>query len=244
MQPRISIRSYTRNPRSHHHDYAQVVVPLKGKIILDLFDAIEPTSAFFESELGVGQAVLIENGVIHRFSSHENARFLVADIAELPEPPATDRSPLLSVSEHFFNFCLFAEQQLNSQFDPRIETAMTDIFVRLLAQQSAYNLTDKRIERVLAYLESDLSRTPELRELAELACLSLSHFKEKFRAITGETPLQYLLHLRMKKARALLSHSDTPIALIALLVGYSDASAFSRRFRNYWGQSPKDYRPS
>ena len=242
MQPRISVRSYTRNPRSHHHAHTQVVVPLQGKITLDLFDDTAADNPFFASELGVRQAVLIEKGLTHRFSSHENARFLVADIAELPESLTADSSPLLSVSEHFFNFCLFAEQQLNSQFDPEIEAAMTDIFIRLLAQQTSYNLTDKRIERVIAHLESDLSRTPELSELAELACLSLSHFKERFRVITGESPLQYLLHQRMKKARALLTHSDTPIALIAQQVGYTDASAFSRRFLRYWGQPPKDYR--
>lgn len=221
-----------------------MVVPLQGKITLDLFDDTAAVTPFFASELGVRQAVLIEKGVIHRFSSHENARFLVADLAELPKYPAADNSPLLSVSEHFFHFCLFAEQQLNSQFDPEIEGAMTEIFIRLLSQQTSYHLSDKRIERVMTYLESDLSRTPELRELADLACLSLSHFKERFRVITGESPLQYLLHLRMKKARALLSHSDTPIALIAQQVGYTDASAFSRRFLSYWGQSPKDYRPA
>lgn len=244
MQPKISIRSYTRNPRSHHHHYAQVVVPLQGKIILGLFDLADTDTPFFEAELGVRQAVLIQKGLTHRFSSHENARFLVADLPELPKPLSDDTYPLLSVNEHFFEFCLFVENQLNSQFDPIIEASMAAIFTRLLAQQTAYNLTDKRIERALEALEADLSHTPDLKELAAVACLSLSQFKQRFREVTGVAPLQHLLQLRMKKARALLSHSDTPIALIAQQVGYNDASAFSRRFLSYWGQSPKACRSS
>lgn len=216
-----------------------MVVPLQGKITLDLLADTEAGTPIFEAQLGVRQAVLIQKGLPHRFSSHENARFLVADLPELPKPLSPDTSPLLSVNEHFFEFCLFAENQLNSQFDPVIEASMAAIFIRLLTQQTAYNLADKRIERVLVALEADLSHTPELKELATIACLSLSQFKQRFRAVTGVAPLQYLLQLRMKKARALLSHSDTPIALIAQQVGYSDASAFSRRFLSYWGQSPK-----
>lgn len=244
MQAKLSIRSYTRNPRSHHHDHAQVVVPLQGKITLDLLTDTEAGTPIFETQLGVRQAVLIQKGLTHRFSSHENARFLVVDLPELPKPLSPYTSPLLSVNEHFFEFCLFVENQLNSQFDPVIEASMAAIFIRLLAQQTAYNLTDKRIERVLMTLEADLSHTPELKELAAIACLSLSQFKQRFREVTGVAPLQYLLQLRMKKARALLSHSDTPIALIAQQVGYSDASAFSRRFLSYWGQPPKACRSS
>ncbi|WP_417598351.1 AraC family transcriptional regulator [Oceanospirillum sp.] len=244
MQTRLSLRSYTLNPRSHRHEYAQVVIPLQGKIRLALgfSGASEHLPFRFESELGVKQAVVIPPGHIHRFSSHQESRFLVADIHNLPAHLTQLEKPLLALSNHFFDFCLFAEQQLNNQLDPDIEQPMGHIFYHLLSQQQPYARKDKRIELVVDFLKKDLSHTPELSQLSDIACLSLSHFKQLFVDIYGQPPLQHLRVLRMQKARALLSHSDTPIAIIAQKVGYTDASAFSRSFRQYWGQPPKDYR--
>ncbi len=244
MQTRLSLRSYTLNPRSHRHKHAQVVIPLQGRIKLAIgsSEACEHLSFRFESELGVKQAVVIPPGHIHRFSSHQESRFLVADIHKLPTHLTQLEKPLLALSNHFFDFCLFAEQQLNNQLDPDIEQSMGHIFYHLLAQQEPYARRDKRIELVVDFLKKDLSYTPELSQLSDIACLSLSHFKQRFTDIYGQPPLQYLKVLRMQKARALLSHSDTPIAIIAQNVGYTDASAFSRSFRQYWGQPPKAYR--
>ncbi|WP_419535300.1 helix-turn-helix domain-containing protein [Endozoicomonas sp.] len=45
----------------------------------------------------------------------------------------------------------------------------------------------------------------------------------------------------MEKAKALLTHTDLPIQLIAERVGYNDVSAFSRRFTSHFGLSPKAF---
>ena len=111
-----------------------------------------------------------------------------------------------------------------------------------LAQQQSSDKQDARIARVIEYLQQDLSLTPDLKTLAEIACLSLSQYKNLFRQSSGLSTGQYLLQLRMEKAKALLAHTDVPIAVIAQQVGYQNASAFSRRFADYYGQSPKDFR--
>ncbi|AHE49270.1 arabinose operon regulatory protein [Aeromonas hydrophila 4AK4] len=75
-----------------------------------------------------------------------------------------------------------------------------------------------------------------------MACLSISQFKALFKKETGQTPGQYLLHLRMEKARALLVNTDYPINVIAGDVGYQDSSAFSSRFSQYYGYPPRKLR--
>ncbi|POF56904.1 AraC family transcriptional regulator, partial [Vibrio vulnificus] len=53
--------------------------------------------------------------------------------------------------------------------------------------------------------------------------------------------LQYITALRMEKAKALLTHTDLPVQRVAEQVGYSDLSAFSRRFSRHFGLSPRAF---
>jgi AraC-like DNA-binding protein len=57
--------------------------------------------------------------------------------------------------------------------------------------------------------------------------------------VTGQTVMQYIAHQRMARAKALLSHTDYPVHIVAEKVGYQDVSAFSRRFSKHFGVSPK-----
>jgi len=81
-----------------------------------------------------------------------------------------------------------------------------------------------------------------LKNLANISSLSVSQFKVLFAKHTRKTLGQYLLMLRMEKARALLANTDMPIRIIAESIGYTDQSAFTRRFQNYHGISPGKYK--
>lgn len=50
--------------------------------------------------------------------------------------------------------------------------------------------------------------------------------------------MQYITHVRMEKAKALLAHTDYPVQLVAKKVGYTDVSSFSRRFTAHFGLPP------
>ena len=260
IQSRLSIRSYNLKPRSHRHDYGQVVIPLHGKIQIGIAplsvntigNQVNATGnqhpvdnlVFSKPDVAVKQGIFIYPQQEHFFAAHEHSRFLVADLDRLPDVFQGRNNQFLTLSEHFYSFCLFAVHQLNHQVDLKIERHMGAIFFQLLGQQESYQHLDNRINAAIQRLNQDLSQTINLQQLAHHACLSLSHFKHLFAQVTGQSPQQYLLKLRMDKARALLTHSDTPIGLIAEQVGYKDASAFSRRFSIYWGQPPKSYRSS
>lgn len=64
----------------------------------------------------------------------------------------------------------------------------------------------------------------------------------RFGAAIGQTPLGYLQAVRLEAARALLEVGDMSVQLVASQVGYSDASSFSRLFRQGVGLSPGAYR--
>ena len=112
------------------------------------------------------------------------------------------------------------------------------LFKQLLLTQDFSPKIDNRITRVLAHIESNLSNECSLEELASISNLSVSHFKVEFKSQTGKTAGEYLMVQRMEKARALLSHTDYPVQIVAERVGYSSQSAFSRRFSEYFGKPP------
>lgn len=111
-------------------------------------------------------------------------------------------------------------------------------FALLLAEQRLLPQVDRRIRQVLQVIDMRLSERLTLDELAQTACLSETQLKKLFRQQIGLSVMQYLTRVRMEKAKALLQHTDYSVQRIAEQVGYSDLSAFSRRFSASFGLSP------
>lgn len=231
---RLSIRSYSLTMRAHEHHYHQLVFPLAGNITLDMAD--------FKGKAGPGQCVVIPAASRHGFQADEKSRFLVADTDRLPSEMLQLPRPLFTMSSELTAYCHFLDLQLSQSAQPELVKSMSGLFSHLLTNEKVHVVRDHRIARVLEVLNRDLSQSLPLRELAALACLSLSQYKVLFQAQLGMTTGKYLQKQRMMKARALLSHSDLPVSHIAEQVGFTDLSAFSRRFMAYWGETPRQIR--
>lgn len=234
MSVRLSIRSYSFSSDNHQHDYHQLVLPLAGSIDIE--------TRGHRGQAGPGSCVIITAGAPHWFSAAPEASFLVVDLTLLPANLLISDQVIVRISPPLQAFCDFIKQQLEHQVSPELEQQMGDWLLRLLGEQSFDKRHDDRITRVLNHLERDLSQTPPLTQLAEVACLSLSQFKTLFKQQTGRTVGQQLLALRMEKARALLLHTDYPIGIIAQQLGYRDLSTFSHRFSCHFGHAPSQLR--
>ena len=230
MLDSISIRVYTPTVCSHKHDFHQIVLPLHGVIEINVNG--------IQGAVGSGQTVIIQKGIEHSFQAQEESRFLVADLAELPNNANSLDSPFASVSVAMQSYCSFIEAQIQYQMNAELEASMVLLFKQLLLTQGFSPKIDNRITRVLAHIESNLGNECSLEELSSISNLSVSHFKVEFKNQTGKTAGEYLIVQRMEKARALLSHTDYPIQVVAEQVGYSSLSAFSRRFSDYFGKPP------
>lgn len=85
-----------------------------------------------------------------------------------------------------------------------------------------------------------LHAAPQDRLVSELAAemgLGVEHFIRRFRAFTGVTPKQYMLHSRLTRARALLRQGQA-VKAAALATGFDDPLYFSRRYRQEFGYPP------
>jgi AraC family transcriptional regulator len=97
-------------------------------------------------------------------------------------------------------------------------------------------------KRVVGFMNQELSKKLSLNQLATVAGLSTFHFARSFRQSFGQPPHQYLLHLRMEKAKVLLSSTRVSITAIATELGYQSTQAFARIFRKQTGMNPSDFR--
>jgi AraC family transcriptional regulator len=99
-----------------------------------------------------------------------------------------------------------------------------------------------RLRRVIEYVDAHLSDKISLMDLAAVAGLSRMHFASQFRVATGLRPHEFLLRQRVRRAKELLRDSTTPIAEIALTVGFQTQAHFTTVFKRFVGCTPRQWR--
>ena len=98
------------------------------------------------------------------------------------------------------------------------------------------------MRRVREYVETHLSESMDLAELAAVAGLSVYHFARAFKQSAGVTPHHYLVRRRIERAQEMLARSDLALSEVALVTGFSDQSHLARHFRQLVGVTPGQFR--
>lgn len=115
-------------------------------------------------------------------------------------------------------------------------------FAALPSSPPRGGLAGWQVRKVTDYMREHLGSSIGLDELAGTIGLSRFHFCTAFRQATGSTPHQWLVRLRMERARQLLADAGFPITDVALAVGYETPSSFAASFRKATGTTPTAYR--
>ncbi|MDQ8203088.1 AraC family transcriptional regulator [Pelagicoccus sp. SDUM812003] len=130
------------------------------------------------------------------------------------------------------------------------EVAMFSKFVELVVYLSRlYHKSEStnaeallRVAKVIGSIEDEFARPWKIEDFAAMAHMSRSNFMRVFRTATGQTPIDYLLNLRIQKSTTLLTRTNRPVSEIAFEVGFNDSNYFSRQFKRAHGTSPLSYR--
>jgi len=100
----------------------------------------------------------------------------------------------------------------------------------------------RRAVEAALWLDAHAGEVVDLDRTAAVAGLSPFHFLRVFARVTGVTPHQYLLRLRLRHAARLLADDALPVTEIAFEVGFGDLSNFVRSFHRAAGVSPRRFR--
>ncbi len=98
------------------------------------------------------------------------------------------------------------------------------------------------VRQATLILEQRISDQIDLQDLAAALDVSYDGFRHAFKKHTGMAPHQYLLHLRINRAKELLLGTDLTVRQIAAALGFVDPYYFSRAFRKMTGSSPNGWR--
>lgn len=101
---------------------------------------------------------------------------------------------------------------------------------------------DREMELAATYFNENYNRNINIDAYASSRGMSVSWFIRSFRKYTGQTPMQFILSLRINNAQILLETTQYSINEIASIVGYDNQLYFSRLFRKQKGCSPSEYR--
>jgi AraC-like DNA-binding protein len=100
----------------------------------------------------------------------------------------------------------------------------------------------RKILQSMAYMKAHLDQPLRVATLAAQANISLPHYFALFKRLTGHTPIDYFIHLRMQRAGQLLNTMSLSVKEVAGMLGYDDPFYFSRMFKSVHAVAPSEYR--
>ena len=127
-----------------------------------------------------------------------------------------------------------------------VEALFMQLLVRLARSYGAHASSGGRrllaVQKTIRHVEEHHAGSVDLEVLARKAGMSLSTFKRAFKAVTGTSPIDYLLQVRLAHACHLLRDADRTVTEAALAVGFNDSNYFARQFRRRMGKTPREWR--
>lgn len=111
-----------------------------------------------------------------------------------------------------------------------------------IAEYPSLNHPDKAILKAQEWLGKAHRAAVTVSNFADASGLTQRTFLRRFKAATGMTPKDYLLHYIMNESKHDMATTCKPIAQLAWEAGYSELGAFRRAFKRVTGLSPTDYR--
>lgn len=101
---------------------------------------------------------------------------------------------------------------------------------------------ESKVKDIVRYIQNNLDKDLNVKTLAERSNISFFHFHRIIKACLGMPLGMYINSLRLDTAAKIIKYSSESINEIAIKIGYSDLSAFSKSFTREFGISPSEYR--
>lgn len=211
------------------------------------------------SNIKAGTCFFLFPGVWHRYKPHPQSgweEYWVGFKGSYPDQLMqkgifTPENPFIEVGMHEELLHLFHDlirRVITAELGYRqLITGITLQILGLLNAISKYRMHDtdhqsKLISKAKFLLQESIESPINLEEMVKELPMGYSKFRKSFKEITGLSPNQYHLDLRLDKAKELLSSTNLTINEIAYKTGFGSIFYFSRLFKKKNGISPKSFR--
>ncbi|HET8598599.1 MAG TPA: helix-turn-helix domain-containing protein [Castellaniella sp.] len=206
LQPTSTVRHYDGQAHAHVHDHVQVMVPLAGRMELE----ISGHALFTDPSCGM----VIPAGARHAYHALPGTRILVIDA---PESAGLDRLRRFALTP--------ACRALAAGGDPGRQLAALLDLPTVLSSRRGLDLA-----RLDAALTGALHESWTTARMAQLFNLSPQRFHARLLELSGRTPGDHLRALRLEQASRLLARGFS-LEIAAARVGYRSGSALAYALR-------------
>ena len=128
------------------------------------------------------------------------------------------------------------------------DLTLQELLIRIVQTQTAKAIDDglftdpnNPITHVVEYIRMNLRENISLKRLSEKSCMSTTSFYRLFKRELGMSPIEFVLHEKIRCAKQLLKNPTIQINEVCYLSGFEDSNYFIRLFKKHEGITPKQY---
>ncbi|MGX7163211.1 AraC family transcriptional regulator [Enterococcus massiliensis] len=244
--------------KMHHHDFLEISLVLEGEAHYQ-FEKMNPLT------LHAGNILLFNPGYRHAerqtegTCSHQlHIGIRNISLEGLSRNHFPNQRPLLDLGKYQHQVMEkawlltreIAEKQ--NEFQVMQKALVMEMLVLILRglEEKHNNLTsylskkEKRQQQIVNYtiyfLENHYEEEITLEKLAQDQYISATYLSKIFKEATGMSPINYLITIRLSRAKELLKNDKLSIKEVATTVGYQDAFHFSKSFKKQFGTAPSN----
>lgn len=124
-----------------------------------------------------------------------------------------------------------------------IRNNSTDSVTALVATRDARQMAENSlVNSIMYYMQDNIAQVPSLSTLCDYFCVGRTYLCQIFREVTGDSPVEYWITLKIREAKRLIREGHMNITQIADALGYSSIHHFTRMFKRVTGLSPTAYK--
>lgn len=246
------------NVTYHSHDFLTIVYILAGTCTYNISGVPHRVKKgdlmIFNSNVMHGKILAPSTDITEFHAGFDNIHIKGLPVNHFLED---ETSPIINISNYETEVlkCYSDMMSKRCSNQPALELELKALGMRLLSilfnatfdnstlkQKGYLNLEsyDKTtiVNTVLEFINDNYMNEITLDVLSQNMYLSPIYVSKIFKESTGDSPINYLIKLRLSKAKILLEEGELPIKSIALAVGYNDVYHFSKLFKKYYSCPP------
>lgn len=249
------------NPPCHSHDCISLIYIISGSCTYNIDEKLSSVSR--------GSLLIMKPGVKHKkiFASGEEVVEFQIGFENISLKVLLNENILEDDAQLIFNFSKYNEEFLNCCREIKLEQdkdesgsglvlkALVMKFIALFIKAShsekdclnggKFNVEpyDKAnmAKAVASYIDINYTKKISLDRIAKNMYLSPAYLSKVFKEQTGESPINYLIKVRLSKAKQMLEERGISVKTAASAVGYNDIYHFSKLFKKHYGNPPSIY---
>lgn len=233
----------------HWHEHIEMHYILKGKATF--------YCNYIPIDVKEGDLIIVNSNELHEAASTSpslKSLVVIFEISDFSKEAANCNmifQTVISKDEKIKEFvtAIFNEaKEMDIGYKVAMRGKIYELITYLMRNYVVESITDKenrnriknlsRLNTVFQFIQNNYTEPLTNKQLAEIVHLSEYRFCHLFKESIGQSPLNFINEVRLKKAHHLLQNSQMSITQISSEVGFRDFNNFGRLFRKYYGYAP------